>query len=85
MRPIIRVGDPGSHGGVVTTGSPDTFANQRRVARVGDTYACPVHGPNPIATGSPDTFANQRRVARVGDVTACGAVLVDGSPDTTCN
>lgn len=85
MAKIIRIGDPGSHGGSVTTGSPDTFANGARVARVGDTYSCPIHGPNPIATGSPDTTANGQAVARVGDTTACGATLQIGSPDTEVN
>lgn len=85
MRKLIRVGDPGSHGGAVATGSPNVYCNGRRVARVGDTYACPIHGPNPIVSGSPDTFANGQAVARVGDATACGATLTDGSPDTFCN
>jgi len=85
MPDIIRIGDPGSHGGSVTTGSPDTFANGAKVARVGDTYSCPIHGPNPIATGSPDTFANGQAVARVGDTTACGATLQAGSPDVEVN
>lgn len=85
MAKIIRVGDPGSHGGSVTTGSPDTFANGLAVARVGDTYNCPIHGPNPIATGSPDTTANGQAVARVGDTTACGATLQGGSANTEVN
>jgi uncharacterized Zn-binding protein involved in type VI secretion len=85
MAKVIRIGDPGSHGGTVTTGSPDTFANGLAVARVGDTYDCPEHGPNPIATGSPDTTANGAAVARVGDTTACGATLQGGSPDTEVN
>jgi uncharacterized Zn-binding protein involved in type VI secretion len=85
MAKVIRIGDPGSHGGTVTTGSPDTFANGKKVARVGDTYDCPEHGPNPIATGSPDTTANGAAVARVGDTTACGATLQGGSPDTEVN
>ena len=85
MADLIRIGDPGSHGGAVTTGSADTFCNGIGVARVGDTYNCPIHGPNPIVTGSPDTFANSLAVARVGDTTACGATLQGGSPDTEVN
>ena len=85
MAKVIRVGDPGSHGGSVTTGSPDVIANGKAVARVGDTYACPIHGSNPIATGSGDTFANGKAVARVGDTTACGASLQAGSPNTEVN
>lgn len=85
MAKIIRLGDPGSHGGSVTTASPDTFANGARVARVGDTYSCPIHGPNPITTGSPNVTANGQAVARVGDTTSCGATLGGGSPDTFAN
>lgn len=85
MAAVIRVGDPGSHGGVVSTGSPDVNANGIAVARVGDTYDCALHGPNPIVSGSPDTFANGQAVARVGDVTQCGATLVAGSPDVEVN
>lgn len=85
MAKIIRIGDPGSHGGTVTTGSPDTFANGQAVARVGDTYSCPIHGPNPITSGSPDVTANGQAVARVGDTTACGATLQTGSPNTEVN
>lgn len=85
MPRVVRIGDPGSHGGAIVSGSPDVYANGLKVARVGDTYACPLHGANPIVTGSPDTFANGAKVARVGDSTACGATLVDGSPDTYCN
>lgn len=85
MAKIIRIGDPGSHGGSVTTGSPDTFANGKKVARVGDTYSCPIHGANPIVTGSADTTANGQAVARVGDTTACGATLQAGSSNTEVN
>lgn len=85
MARIIRIGDTGSHGGSVTTGSPDTFANGLAVARVGDTYSCPIHGANPIATGSPDTTANGQAVARVGDTTTCGATLQGGSSNTEAN
>lgn len=85
MAKIVRVGDPGSHGGSVVNGSPTVSANGKQAARVGDTYSCPIHGPNPITSGSGDTFANGRAVARVGDSTACGATLTDGSPDVEVN
>lgn len=85
MAKIVRVGDPGSHGGSVVSGSSTVSANGKQVARVGDTYACPIHGPNPITTGSPDTFANGLAIARVGDSTSCGATLIDGSPDVEAN
>lgn len=73
---IVRLGDTGSHGGVVSTASPDVEARGERVARVGDTYDCPVHGPNPIVEGSAGVTANGQPVARHGDATSCGATLV---------
>lgn len=85
MPKTARLGDPGSHGGTIVTGSPDVILNGKNVARVGDTYACPIHGPNPIVEGSPDDFVNGKKVARVGDATECGAVITDGSPDDYTN
>lgn len=69
----------------MVTGSGDTLTNGIPTARIGDTYDCPIHGPNPIVTGSPDVLVNSRNVARIGDQTACGASLVTGSPDTFAN
>lgn len=85
MAKIIRLGDAGSHGGTVSTASPDVFAGGQRVARVGDTYSCPIHGANQIVTGSPDVRVNGQAVARVGDTTACGATLLGGAATTEVN
>ena len=79
--PVARVGDQGSHGGVITTGSPNRTFNGLACARVGDTYACLLHGDNPITTGSPDWTANGKAIARVGSLTQCGAVIITGSPN----
>lgn len=56
-RLVIRLGDAGSHGGAVSTASTKTFAEGPGVARIGDIYDCPIHGPNPIVSGSDDTFS----------------------------
>jgi uncharacterized Zn-binding protein involved in type VI secretion len=85
MPAVIRIGDTGSHGGEVVSGSGNTTVNGRGVARVGDTYICPIHGPNQITTGSPDVFVNGMAVARVGDQTACGAILQGGSSNVEVN
>lgn len=82
---VARLGDVGSHGGVITTGSADVLTNGLPTARMGDVYACPIHGPNLIITGSPDVTVNSQPVARVGDQTACGATIITGSPDTLAN
>ena len=81
-KPVARLGDPGSHGGNITTGSSPIFVNSMPVALVGDTYSCPVHGSNPITTGAPHVFGLGKDVAHVGSQTACGATIIAGSPDT---
>ncbi len=81
MAKVARLGDTASHGGEIATASPDVTANGIGVARVGDSYDCPIHGANPIVTGSATVKANGRLVARVGDATACGAVITSGSPN----
>ncbi len=81
-KPVARLGDPGSHGGNITTGSSPIFVNSMPVALVGDTYSCPIHGSNSITTGAPHVFGLGRDVAHVGSQTACGATIVAGSPDT---
>ncbi|WP_145250017.1 PAAR domain-containing protein [Pseudomonas sp. SJZ131] len=43
-KPVARLGDPGSHGGKISTGSSPIFVNALPVALVGDTYSCPIHG-----------------------------------------
>lgn len=83
MPRVARIGDAGSHGGEIVSGSPNVNCNRIPAARVGDTYACPIHGPNPIVAGSPTVRLNSRDVARIGDPTACGAVIVEGSPNVT--
>ena len=81
-KPVARVGDAGSHGGVITNGASTIFVNDRPVARVGDIYDCPKHGPNPIVTGAKSVFGMGQLVAHVGSKTACGATITSGSPDT---
>lgn len=85
MPAICRIGDAGSHGGAIITGSPDDTDNGPQVARIGDLYGCPLHGPNPLVEGSPDVFVNGRAVVRIGDHAACGASMITGSPTTFAN
>ena len=85
MPKICRIGDTGSHGGAIITGSPDTFDSGVAVARVTDLYGCPLHGPNPLVEGSPDTYCNNLKVVRVGDHASCGAAMTSGSPKTWVN
>jgi uncharacterized Zn-binding protein involved in type VI secretion len=80
MQAVARLGDTGSHGGSITTASTDVFADGKGVARVGDTYNCPIHGPNPIVSGSNLYYVDNKQVVRVGDTTQCGATITTGSP-----
>ncbi|MFJ7281345.1 PAAR domain-containing protein [Pseudomonas sp. NPDC099000] len=69
-KPVARLGDPGSHGGNISTGSSPIFVNTLPIALVGDIYSCPLHGSNPITTGAPHVFGLGKDVAHVGSLTA---------------
>jgi uncharacterized Zn-binding protein involved in type VI secretion len=83
MPRVARITDTGSHGGQIVTGSDTVTADGLKVARVGDMYACPIHGMNPIIEGSGAYTADGKKVARIGDATQCGAVITSGSPTHT--
>jgi len=80
MPAAVRLGDPSSHGGVVTSGAPKVLIVGLPAARMGDTHACPLpgHAVTPIVSGSPKVLIVGLPAARVGDVTACGASLQSG-------
>lgn len=80
MPPVARIGDTGSHGGTITTGSPTTKLDGRRVARVGDTYMCALHGAQIITSGVNSFPMEKKPVAVIGSSTSCGAVITSGSP-----
>lgn len=54
------------------------------VARVGDSHACgdPNHPPNAIVSGG-QGIVDGMPVARIGDACGCGAVIVQGSSQST--
>lgn len=84
MPGVARLGDTGSHGGAIVTGSPTGSCDGAPIARVGDTYACPIHGPNPIIEGSHHPYSlDGNPVSRLGDHTACGATITSASSDHT--
>jgi len=55
------------------------------IARRGDIYACPIHGPNAIAQGSDRWQCEGAPVARHGDLTACGAAIISGQSNWDCD
>ncbi len=79
MPPPTRIGDLGSHGGQVVTGHDRYFNEGPQMSRIGDIYACPIHGPNPIVSGSPDGFHAVTNTSRITSMTACGAIIVTGA------
>jgi uncharacterized Zn-binding protein involved in type VI secretion len=81
MTACARLTDLGSHGGTIVTASSDKFVNSLGCARLYDTYACPIHGPNPIISCGVTQVTNSRNTARVTAITACGATIVTGSPN----
>ncbi len=78
MPPVARITDLGSHGGAITTGSPNVLAGGLLVARLTDVYTCTVHPPNPIVSCSTTVFANYLGVVRIGDLTTCTAAISTG-------
>ncbi len=79
--PVARIGDTGSHGGAIGSGSSIIQANGKQIALVGDIYNCPIHGPNPIVTGAENVYGKNRKIAHIGSKTACGAVITSGFPN----
>jgi uncharacterized Zn-binding protein involved in type VI secretion len=82
---VARIGDPISHGGQVTSGSPNTYANGIKVARVDDTVSCIIHGTQTITSGNNDWPVNGKPIARVTSTCSCGASITDGSPTVWSN
>lgn len=83
---MITVGCPHSHGGHVTTGSPESLLDGKPIARRTDWVDCPIHGPNRIIKVRCDMEVDGEPVATHGDETECGAVLIgDGCAIVDCN
>jgi uncharacterized Zn-binding protein involved in type VI secretion len=84
-RPLIRLGDKTSHGGVVIEASTQSDGENKPFARVGDKVTCPKHdhGTNAIVSGDQTLIIDGKPAARDGDVTACGAVLIASQQSTT--
>ena len=79
---IARLGDTGTHGGAIITSASKSYVEGELIARKGDLYGCPVHGPNPIVGHSNRLKCEGEFVARHGDATACGATLISGATRT---
>ena len=78
-QPIARIGDTISHGGSITSGSDRWKCEGRKIARVGDSVLCSIHGPVTITSGSAVHKTDGRKTARVGSSCSCGATVTSGS------
>jgi len=76
--PIVRLGDPTSHGGKVITSSATHTIGGIGIARVGDAVFCPIpgHGVNSIIEGAATYLIGGRKVALQGHRGACGCALI---------
>ena len=81
---VARLNDTSSHGGQIVTAAANSTCEGQKIARVGDTLNCPLHGPNPILTGSSQFRCEGQQVARTTSVTACGAEIIGGATKTVC-
>ncbi len=78
--PIITVGDIGTHGGAVITGSPISKIRGRAIARLNDLFDCREHGVNRIVNVSGTAKVDGLLIARAGDGTECGCILIGSQP-----
>ncbi len=86
MKRAIRLNDPHSHGGSVTSvTATQTDVMGKPLARVGDTCVCPMPGHSgcTIAEGDPDWTIDGIAVALEGHKTSCGASLISTLPNLT--
>tara|TARA_Y100001937_G_scaffold94392_2_gene128019 strand:- start:216 stop:506 length:291 start_codon:yes stop_codon:yes gene_type:complete len=73
-----------------STGSPNVFANNIPVHRVGDTNTphgfilCIPHVTS-LSTGSPNVIVNNMQCGRLGDSYSCGITVNAGSPNVIAN
>ena len=74
MPGIVRK-ESDSAGGPLSSGSNDVYANNKKVARIGDSvtgHGRGRHGGPVMAEGASTVFANNIPVSRAGDKADCG-------------
>ncbi|MEO6920640.1 MAG: PAAR domain-containing protein [Collimonas sp.] len=84
MRGVIRLNDPTSHGGKVTSAAPNSKVMGLQVARKGDRCICPMQGHQDcvISEGDSEMLIDGVPVAFDGHKTSCGAVLISTMPNS---
>ena len=87
MPGISRDAGQDAAGGAIIQGSPNVFANNKPVARIGDAVAghgVGLHAAPVMATGSDNVITNNIPTCRAGDIANCGHPS-SGSGDTFVN
>lgn len=74
MKPVVRIGDPTTTGGVVISGAMNSMENGKPIACKGDMVTCPVCPPHSgqISEGHEQWKIGGRPVALHGHIVACG-------------
>ena len=86
MPNVIRLNDPTTHGGTVTSVAATHFTvGGMPVACVGDRVSCPLHGPGTIIEGEQSQTFNEIQVAYDGHKTSCGATLKSTLSNYECS
>jgi uncharacterized Zn-binding protein involved in type VI secretion len=83
MKGVIRLGDPTSHGGMVTSARSTVIVRGIAVALLGDSVICPIKGHKDCTIqtiNKPTVMHNGVPVAMHGDLASCGAVLLSTVP-----
>lgn len=84
MPKIVRLGDQSDHGGKMVSATANFTVNGKRVCVSGDQHECPIRGHGTTAvTSTSKTVSGGKPIIRVGDKAGCGAVLTQGSDDTS--
>ncbi|WP_083339097.1 PAAR domain-containing protein [Chromobacterium sphagni] len=85
MKPVIRLGDPTSHGGRVVSASSTTTMFGKAVAVVGDSVTCPKQGHVncTIVEGDPSWTIDGKGIALDGHKVSCGATLISTLSNVT--
>lgn len=81
---VARLGDSSTHGGSITSAAAKSKCEGAYIARVGDSFLCPIHGAQTITSGSPRFTCEGANVARTGSAISCGATVIGGAAKTVC-
>lgn len=87
QKPVARLGDVSSHGGVIISSGTlvRDSVDGKLISRRGDLHSCPLprHGITAIITASSAVRSERKAVAAITSICGCGASIATGSSFTT--